>query len=135
MKGTYLLLIKLDNNEIIQVGKLGKISFKKGFYVYAGSALNGLEQRIERHLRKDKKIHWHIDFLLEHGKIIDVFYKETTSREECKIAETFANRFPSIPGFGCSDCNCNSHLFFASKEELLFTINEFKMMNFFSDHN
>ena len=65
MKGSYLLLIELKDKETIQIGKLGKIDFMKGFYVYIGSAINGLEQRINRHLRKEKKLHWHIDFLLK----------------------------------------------------------------------
>ena len=54
MKGSYILVIELKEEKIIQIGKLGKIHFKKGFYVYIGSALNGLEQRITRHLIKEK---------------------------------------------------------------------------------
>jgi len=42
MKGSYILLIKLDEDKDIQIGKLGNISFKKGYYAYVGSALNGL---------------------------------------------------------------------------------------------
>ena len=63
--GSYILLLDLDNNLEIPVGKLGNISFQKGHYVYVGSALNGLDARIKRHLRKHKKIHWHIDYLLK----------------------------------------------------------------------
>jgi len=79
MKGSYILLIKLLKDSEIKVGSLGTISFKKGFYVYVGSAMGGLEQRINRHLRKNKKTFWHIDYLLNNrgAKIIKVFYKES----------------------------------------------------------
>lgn len=111
MKGTYLLVLELQNGTSLQVGNLGWVDFHKGCYVYVGSALNGLEQRIQRHLRKEKKIHWHIDYLLPYTMVMDVFYKEDTRKEECKIAEVFEKNFFGIPGFGCSDCSCNSHLF------------------------
>jgi hypothetical protein len=32
--------------------------------VYTGSAKRGLDARIERHIRHDKALHWHIDYLL-----------------------------------------------------------------------
>ena len=52
MKGIYVLIIELPKSADIRVGKLGIIKFQKGFYAYAGSALNGLSQRIEMHLKK-----------------------------------------------------------------------------------
>lgn len=118
MKGSYILLIKLKENKTIQIGKLDKMHFKKGFYVYVGSALNGLEQRINRHLRKTKKKHWHIDYLLDFVEIVDVFYKENETKEECKIAKMLDKQLSSIPGFGCSDCRCRSHLFYGKNSEI-----------------
>jgi Uri superfamily endonuclease len=114
MKGSYILVIELKENKTLQIGKLGKIFFKKGFYLYVGSALNGLEKRVQRHLKKDKKIHWHIDYLLRYAKIISVYYQESNKKEECIIAKKLANKLSSIPGFGCSDCKCDSHLFYNS---------------------
>lgn len=55
MKGSYILVIQLKEDQKIQIGKLSRIHFSKGLYVYIGSALNGLEQRLNRHLRKGKK--------------------------------------------------------------------------------
>jgi len=118
MKGCYVLLIKLKENKTIQIGKLGKIYFKKGFYLYVGSALNGLEQRIQRHLKKDKKTYWHIDYLLLYAKIINVFYKESNKREECNIAKKLDKIFSSITGFGCSDCRCKSHLLYGTLNKI-----------------
>ncbi len=129
MNGSYILLIELDEDNTIQVGKLGKIFFKKGFYLYVGSALNGLEQRIQRHLRNNKKIHWHIDYLLSYARTIEVFYKGSKSRYECKLANKLENLEP-ISGFGCSDCKCKTHLFYGSKKEVDETIKKLKMINY-----
>jgi Uri superfamily endonuclease len=118
MKGTYLLVMELHNDTSILVGNRGMIHFQKGYYIYVGSALNGLDQRIQRHLRNDKKIHWHIDYLLPPAEILTIFYKENTRREECRIARLFARNFRIIPSFGCSDCACISHLFSGEYEEL-----------------
>lgn len=119
MKGSYLLILKLDEDNNIPIGIKNKVFFKKGFYLYVGSALNGLEQRINRHLKTNKKIYWHIDYLLEYCKIEYIFYKKNSNKEECLIAHYFNNRFKSIRKFGCSDCNCKSHLFYGDINELL----------------
>ena len=128
MKGSYVLLIELKENTNIKVGKLGKVFFKKGFYAYVGSALNGIEQRIQRHMRKDKKNHWHIDYLLKHAVVREIFYKESDEKEECDIANKLA-KLESISGFGCSDCKCKSHLFYGPKKEILQIIHGFDMQN------
>jgi len=118
MNGSYLLMMELKENKIIQVGKPCKIAFNKGFYVYVGSAMNGLEQRIRRHTQENKKMHWHIDYLLKHAKIIKFFYKESKVKEECMIAKKFEEKLQPIPGFGSSDCNCKGHLFYGSEKEI-----------------
>ena len=132
MKGVYVLLMELKTDKQIQIGKLGKLFFKKGFYAYVGSALNNLEKRIQRHLSLEKKMHWHVDYLLKYANITDVFYKETNEKIECNVARKLAESLKGINGFGCSDCNCKSHLFYGSNKEikneinlfLLFPINE-----------
>lgn len=118
MNGSYLLMMELKENKIILVGKSCKIAFNKGFYVYVGSAMNGLEQRIRRHTRKNKKMHWHIDYFLNFAEVIDVFYKENEIKEECIIAKKLEEKLQPIPRFGCSDCNCKSHLFYGTKKEI-----------------
>jgi len=135
MRGSYLLLIELTTDATITIGKSGVVTFSKGFYVYVGSALSGLEQRVHRHLRMKKKRHWHIDYLLQHANIIDVFYKESTTRDECTLARTFEEKFRSVPGFGCSDCSCRSHLFYGTKQELLTVIEKVQMVPFTLEAN
>ena len=38
-KGNYCLIIKMKNDCTIKIGAKGNIDFKKGYYVYVGSAL------------------------------------------------------------------------------------------------
>ncbi len=112
-RGMYVLLITLDKLQKIPFGKKNIHNFKPGFYAYVGSALNNLEKRIERHRSRQKNLHWHIDYFLNHAEIIDVITKETDKRIECdvskKIGEICDNK---VKGFGCSDCSCDSHLFY-----------------------
>jgi Uri superfamily endonuclease len=120
MKGCYILVIEIEKDKKIKIGKR-EIYFKKGYYAYVGSAMNGIEKRLERHLRKEKRKKWHIDYLLEKGKIKKIFYKESKFKEECNIARRF-NSFEFIPKFGSSDCRCKSHLFYANSIEDFFEV-------------
>jgi endonuclease-3 len=105
---TYVLVMELSRDTQISVGKLGSIDFKSGLYNYVGSAPS--ERRLERHLRKEKKIHWHIDYFLEEARIREIYI--TRERTECEVARDID--LPYIMGFGCSDCDCRSHLFYGT---------------------
>ncbi|MCS3921834.1 endonuclease-3 [Methanococcus voltae PS] len=117
-KGTYVLKINLKSPKKIKIGKKGKeIKFRKGDYYYIGSAMGNslnLYNRVNRHLAeaKDKNNHWHIDYLLEFGNIKEIYIVE--SPEECNFAKKmFKNKnMEYVEDFGCSDCNCKSHLFY-----------------------
>lgn len=113
MKGVYVLIISVGKDIGVNVGALGSVFFEKGLYAYVGSAQNGLEKRVERHLRKAKKRFWHIDYLLDNdaARIVKVFYKEVERSEECRIAGKLSEKGVAVVNFGCSDCDCVSHLF------------------------
>jgi Uri superfamily endonuclease len=51
------IYLVLDENQIISVGKLGVLPFKKGVYIYVGSAKRNIKQRINRHIKIRKKIY------------------------------------------------------------------------------
>ena len=124
--GIYILVFKLERDGCYTIGKLGNIDFPAGYYCYVGSALNGLEARIDRHLRKEKKFHWHIDYLLQYARITEIIYAKInksahaklTHRAECMIAKSLAGSLSCIKGFGCSDCRCPSHLFHSEKANI-----------------
>ncbi len=107
---TYQLMIKLDSDISIQVGKLGFFTFPKGYYIYTGSAEKNMNARIERHLKKEKTLRWHIDYLTSHpaSEIIDV---RRSDIEECELNQLIGGAV-IVPKFGSSDCksHCGSHL-------------------------
>lgn len=116
MKGTYILILECKKDCEIVVGSLGKINFKKGYYFYVGSAMNNIEKRISRHLRTNKKVKWHIDYITSspNFEIIKTYIKNSDIKEECEIASIFENIFEYIKNFGSSDCRNKSHLFYSN---------------------
>ena len=116
MKGSYVLLIQLPEEQTITIGNLKAIYFPRGYYAYVGSAMGGFKSRLNRHLKSNKKPHWHIDYFLQKAYITETILCETKDRAECTMAQALSHQFDSIPGFGCSDCKCRSHLFFATDE-------------------
>ena len=107
---TYLLEIELERERDIRIGKLGEFHFPSGLYLYVGSAKKNLRQRIERHLRKEKKRFWHIDYLLAYGTIRGVW---TGEAKEEDVADRLEKSLATpILGFGSSDTRRNrTHLF------------------------
>lgn len=121
MKGIYVLIINLSKNISADVGALGKLVFESGLYAYVGSAQKNLEQRVQRHTRKKKRLFWHIDYLLsdEAATVTEVLYAQGDKTRECQIASNLAEKSEPIKGFGCSDCHCTSHLFHAESFQFL----------------
>lgn len=121
LKGIYVLIIRVDKDVKVNVGAKGRLAFKKGLYAYVGSAQNSLEKRVNRHLRKEKHVFWHIDYLLadDAAKVTEVFYKQANKIEECTTARLIGERGEPIKGFGASDCGCKSHLFSIRDYEFL----------------
>lgn len=114
-EATYILAIYVTEDLKIRVGQLGKVSFKKGDYLYIGSAKGCLEKRLQRHLRKEKRIFWHIDYLLKNKNVKILQIWTIDKKVECQAAELFCQD-PAIKiikkGFASSDCKCLTHLFF-----------------------
>lgn len=116
-KGGYCLCIEVCDSINVRIGSLGFIDFIKGYYVYVGSALNGLRHRIDRHIKTSKGehgvAHWHIDYLLrdENVMIRSVFIKESEVRIECEISREISKLGVPVKNFGSSDCKCGSHLY------------------------
>ena len=120
-RGTYALVLHLGHREEMAIGKLGTFVFPAGYYLYLGSALGpgGLEARLARHRRREKRPRWHIDYLLQRAAPVEVWSVASGERLECLWARA-ARELPGaripVPGFGSSDCRCPSHLVhFAAK--------------------
>lgn len=114
LKGSYALIINLEKDARLTIGRRGTFAFPAGLYLYAGSALNGLESRVRRHLRQEpaKKRHWHIDYLTAIAPVCQVWWAADNQRRECAWAGIARERGGKVvaPGFGASDCRCPAHL-------------------------
>ena len=107
---TYQLLIKVDQPVWVTVGRFGRFEFPAGRYVYTGSARRHIEARIARHLAHEKKLRWHIDYLLA-APGVRVLSVRRLVMHECEANSSVGGEV-SVPGFGSSDCRagCASHL-------------------------
>jgi sugar fermentation stimulation protein A len=111
-RGSYLLILRVPRAMRLSVGRLGMVTLTPGFYVYVGSAMGGLERRMARHRRIAKRPHWHIDALRAVAEFRSVLAIRASTRLECDIARALrAIGEWSIPGFGSTDCRCETHLF------------------------
>ncbi len=124
-RGVYTLLIKLEDQHIINLKPNKGWCLPKGYYLYTGSALGSgstsLEKRLERHLSVDKKVFWHIDHLLNgSGKVIKVAYAITAAKMECELNQKISSLLEATPikGFGSSDCRdgCVGHLLYLNSQ-------------------
>ncbi len=124
--GVYTLILRVKKPLSLSVGSLGSVNLTAGQYLYTGSALGpgGLDSRVTRHLRKEKRIFWHIDYLTVNRQVdVSALVKaECLTRLECRINGLLMSRLGAectILRFGSSDCSeCPSHLLWAKDLEL-----------------
>jgi Uri superfamily endonuclease len=111
-EATYQLIILVPRALRRTIGRLGTFEFAAGRYAYTGSAKRGFEARIARHLRKEKTLRWHIDYLLA-APGVHVVEVIRSRRGECALNRATRGEVP-IEGFGASDCRagCGAHLKF-----------------------
>jgi len=107
---SYQLVIEVPAMLRVRIGKLGEFEFAAGSYVYTGSARRNLEARIARHARVEKRLRWHIDYLLA-APSVRIAKIVRSSRDECWLNQSVKGTVP-VPGFGASDCRsgCGVHL-------------------------
>jgi sugar fermentation stimulation protein A len=121
-RGSYLLLLTFPADVRLSVGALGPLHFPAGYYIYAGSAKRSMGKRLERHLRKRKRFHWHIDCLREAASACLALPFRTGDDIEHGLAAAVGGIADwSISRFGSSDCSCPSHLFGMATNPLLRT--------------
>ena len=118
--GIYILELLAKKNFRLTHNKFNNPTLPKGYYYYIGSAQKNLTQRIDRHIRKKKKIYWHIDYITTLNNIIvkNVFIlNDFEKKYECKVVDTLITKTKLstiINGFGNSDCKlCESHLLYS----------------------
>ena len=93
-------------------------SLEPSYYIYIGSAFGpgGIFSRVSRHLKRDKRVKWHIDYLTNKSIIPLFVYSVLEDRKdfgECLIAKKLIEEKISkiaVKGFGSTDSPCLSHL-------------------------
>ncbi len=115
VKGSYALLVEV--NEELR----GRWHLGPGYYLYIGSARGsgGLVSRISRHFSTNKKLRWHIDYVLAEGAtpLIAFLFPNLTEDELYELVSTSLE--PAIEGFGCTDKPSHlTHLFKVRESEL-----------------
>lgn len=107
---TYQLWIRVSQPLSFAAGALGQRSLAPGNYCYTGSARRNLAARLARHLAREKRLHWHVDYLLGQPGVAVVATRCFTA-PECAVNQATSGTVP-WPGFGATDCRrgCGSHL-------------------------
>lgn len=118
-RGIYCIIGRLKEEMVLSVGALGPRNFREGYYIYVGSAMANLRQRVARHLRTRKRKHWHIDYLLPYSSKTIGYPIYSINPLECSLAEAMSKISDDlVSGFGSSDCSCESHLFYFREDPL-----------------
>lgn len=129
--GSYIMIMELKQAESIEVGSLGTLDFSPGFYLYIGTAKKNLTQRVNRHLRKRKKYHWHIDYLrakAENCTAVPIRSSEMLEHHLAQAMGVIADC--QVPNFGASDCQCATHLF-VMQDNPLHSIKFIQLLQYF----
>lgn len=119
--GVYALLIRVSAPLDVTI-RNSRHRLESGFYVYVGSARGpgGVRARVMRHLRRAKRVRWHVDQITGYAEVALIVCAETRESECVLVPFLEAEGFEHpVHGFGASDCKrkCTSHLL-RCKEDL-----------------
>lgn len=132
-RGVYNLIIRFNRECAVRKVRGAVLLLEPGLYIYTGSARGSgstsLEQRVRRHLTRDKKQFWHIDRILHcrSAEVVAVVFAETRRDAECSVNAALTED-PHISTLGkwigSSDCRCRSHFLIAkgSLRPLIFRV-------------
>jgi len=110
MKGSYFLVIRLEEERRIRT-KGKAFELKPGYYVYVGSAMNSLEKRVARHFRREKRLHWHIDYLLKESELLRAYLIPSGVKLEEELSREVSRFGEPVPGFGAGDVRVSTNLY------------------------
>ncbi len=118
--GVYVLRLALDEPADVMAGALGSRRLPRGSYAYVGSAHGpgGLAARLGRHLSGAGRRRWHVDHLRAVARPVSGWFAAVPADREHGWAGLLATALGgrhAWPGFGASDCRCESHLLHFSR--------------------
>ncbi len=109
-RGAYLVLLELERRTLISAGAR-EWELEPGMYIYVGSAMTSLSERVGRHLRYEKKKHWHIDYLRQESRVLAALLLPSDVKMEEELSRFVSKYGEGVKGFGASDCNVDSNLY------------------------
>ena len=123
MKGSYFLVMRLAGDRNVRT-KAREFPLRAGYYVYVGSAMNSLEKRVARHFSKEKKLHWHIDYLLREAELLRAYLIPSEERLEERLSLEVSRFGEPVEGFGAGDVKVSTNLYRFDREpdDVLVTI-------------
>ncbi len=113
--GLYLVCLVPNQQNLVQIGRLGGMRLDGGVLLYVGSAYGrgGLAARCRHHLRIARRPHWHLDALRPYCQVLGCWMASRPREDEHRWARLLGNlpgaTYP-FPRFGASDCRCPAHL-------------------------
>ena len=120
--GTYLLLLECRKPSRLSIGKLGEMTVEQGSYAYIGSAWGpgGIRARIRHHRKIAGRPHWHIDYLRTVAEVTGAYCVFGARCEHAWVQRLMHSDAATMPlkGFGSSDCDCATHLFYFGRKPL-----------------
>jgi len=119
LPGSYLLVLESVDHQQIEVGCLGSLQLRPGFYLYVGSAFGpgGVRARVSHHARVAERCRWHIDYLRKVCRLNEIWCSYDSIRREREwvgILEATSRLTIPMTGFGASDHPGKSHLFYCA---------------------
>ena len=116
LPGTYVLLMRLARGQSLRVGRLGSRDFRRGWYLYVGSAFGpgGVSARCNHHRRISQRPRWHVDYLRQAAPLRAIWFchaPEPLEHRWARVLSSAPEVSMPLSGFGASDCDCPSHLF------------------------
>ena len=114
-QGTYALVFSCPTPFQAVAGKLGPVFLSSGYWIYVGSAFGpgGLRSRLSHHLKPSRRPHWHLDYIKNTLRAVEIWITTDPVKREhdwAGIFSTLNGASRPIEGFGATDCTCRSHL-------------------------
>lgn len=109
-KGDYVVLFFLK--EAVVISSLCRSwTLDAGYYMYIGSAMSSLAERVKRHLIEEKRKFWHIDYFREKAEVVAALLLPTKEQREEELSNFVSEYGEAVPRFGASDCSTDSNLY------------------------
>jgi len=109
-KGDYVVLFFLKEAVVIS-SRCRSWTLDSGYYIYIGSAMSSLAERVKRHLIEEKRKYWHIDYLREKAEVVAALLLPTEEQREGELSNFVSEYGKAVPKFGASDCSTDSNLY------------------------